>query len=533
MQLNPFKLSISARTFFGFLSVILIFTALLFWSIFQLRSVGNQLRMLKRGYLPLTKLASQLEGFKLNMKADFARFLKKPSEQWNRSMLERLQFSPSLIKKVERSQTILRRFALRIPQQDRAFVKLLQGYLSQISRLTQRYQEYLALLQKHAGRPHSNRSRLLQQLFRKTELALRRGIRLLSLQMDFRLRQVVLQAERDERRAVVVLLSLFLVTLLISAVVLFINILPLRRIKSLTEMTEGIARGDYQRRVDIPSGDEIGLLAKDFNRMAHALGERDKRLAQQRQELEEAYRELQDNSDRLLRSERLAAIGRIAAQITHEIRNPLNAIGLNLELLEEDIELLPESEEPRAVLQATMAQVEHLTSITEEYLRFARLPTPQLEMAQANEMLQELMEFLSEEMNNQEVHWALELEPGLPDIPFDVRQIRQSILNLVRNAMEAASMHKDAHIWLRTRVEPFGEAGKPHVCIEIEDNGEGIPPEKLSRIFEPFFSTKEEGSGLGLYLTQQIIASHDGNICAESDASYGTRFLIRLPVGLM
>ena len=163
--------------------------------------------------------------------------------------------------------------------------------------------------------------------------------------------------------------------------------------------------------------------------------------------------------------ERLAVLGEMSAGLAHEIRNPLNAIGLNLELLEEDMELLTESEEPQAVLQATMAQVEHLTSITEEYLRFARLPTPQLEMAQANEMLQELMEFLSEEMNNQEVHWELDLEPALPDIPFDVRQIRQAILNLVRNAMEAASMHKDAHIWLRTRVETFGDAKKPHVCI--------------------------------------------------------------------
>src|SRR5204863_2163841 len=127
---------------------------------------------------------------------------------------------------------------------------------------------------------------------------------------------------------------------------------PLRR---LAASAKQIARGDYRQRVDVASGDEIGALAGEFNAMAAALEERELRL---------------------IRSERLAAVGKIAAQITHEVRNPLSSIGLNAELLEEELGALPGGAESRQIASAIVKEVDRLAAITEQYLRFARLPRP-------------------------------------------------------------------------------------------------------------------------------------------------------------
>jgi two-component system NtrC family sensor kinase len=245
-----------------------------------------------------------------------------------------------------------------------------------------------------------------------------------------------------------------------------------------------------------------------------------------REELEEAYHELQISSERLLRSERLAAIGQLAAQITHEIRNPLNAIGLNLELLEEDIQQLPNAAEGIAVLQATLDEVERLTLITEEYLRFARLPPPRLESADINPILSDTMEFLSSELLERNIEWELELAPSLPLINVDVQQLRQALLNLLRNAMQAATSDtgRDGELFVSTHLLENG------VEIVIRDNGPGIPQEIQEEIFDPFYSTKEEGTGLGLPLTQQIIVGHGGSIVCDSENGLGTSFVMVFPM---
>ena len=267
-------------------------------------------------------------------------------------------------------------------------------------------------------------------------------------------------------------------------------------------------------------GDELAVLAREFNAMAQRLAAREKQLRAQ--------------SEALVRSERLAAIGRIAAQITHEIRNPLSAIGLNAEELGERLRAQAgeaatdggaKGEGASAAIAACDAiarEVDRLATITEEYLRYARLPRPQPIRGELTEALRELLDFVGPELAAAGVVLQSSLKPDLPALPFDPGQIRQLLLNLIRNAREA--MPGGGTLAISTR------RGPDSLFVEIKDSGPGIPPERMQRIFDPFFTTKERGTGLGLALSQEIAQEHGGELTCASTPGQGTAFTLRLPL---
>lgn len=231
----------------------------------------------------------------------------------------------------------------------------------------------------------------------------------------------------------------------------------------------------------------------------------------------------------LLRSERLAAIGRMSSQITHEVRNPLNSLSLNVEMLEE--ELAGSEGEAKTLLRAIAAEIERLTEVTEGYLEFARLPRPLLEREQVNPLVQSLLRFVGEEAEKASVKVAPDLGDALPEVLADENQLRQAMLNVVRNALEALKGNgagsdrgkRGGTLSVTTR-----RAGA-QVEVVFRDDGPGIAPKDLARIFDPFYSTKADGTGLGLPLTQQIIEEHGGTIACSSEPGRGTVFTIRLP----
>ena len=232
-------------------------------------------------------------------------------------------------------------------------------------------------------------------------------------------------------------------------------------------------------------------------------------------------RAVEERERELVRSERLAAVGKMAAMITHEVRNPLSSIGLNTELLEEELWSGPS--EAKDLLQAIHREVDRLTAITEEYLAFARLPKPKLAYEAVNSMVGALAAFVREDLAAKHVDLALELSDGDPIALIDAAQLRQCLINLVRNATEAVTTKGKGKVTLRTK-----RAGD-RVVIEVEDDGTGIPADVLPRLFDPFFSTKEGGSGLGLALTQQIVKDHDGDLTVESTVGRGTVFRVAVP----
>lgn len=222
---------------------------------------------------------------------------------------------------------------------------------------------------------------------------------------------------------------------------------------------------------------------------------------------------------RLIQTERLAAIGRMAAHVTHEVRNPLSSIGLNVELLEEEME--GHGAESTALLRSIQREIDRLTGVTEEYLRLARLPAPRLEPEPIGDIVEEVGRFVAREFETSNVTLSVDVAPGLPLVAADEPQIRQALLNLLRNARE--SMPDGGEV--RMVAEPF-EGG---VEVRVSDQGEGIPPQKRAHIFDLFYSTKERGTGLGLPLTMQIVSAHAGTIRCEDAPEGGTVFTMWFP----
>src|SRR5439155_2931283 len=154
-----------------------------------------------------------------------------------------------------------------------------------------------------------------------------------------------------------------------------------------------------------------------------------------------------------------------------------------------------------------------LTGITEEYLRFARLPKPQLQRADANDFVRELLKFVRPELDSAGVKVSLSLSPGLPRVLADVAQLRQLLLNLLRNAREAMSGGGSLRVTTR--------ATKATVEIEVRDSGSGIPAERLARIFDPFFTTTEPGPGRGLAMAQESSRGRGGQLVCDGVPARG------------
>lgn len=278
-------------------------------------------------------------------------------------------------------------------------------------------------------------------------------------------------------------------------------VITLRPINRLREGARRVAAGDYASRIGETGPTEVAELAREFNSMAGAIESREREL---------------------VRSERLAAVGKMAAMITHEVRNPLSSIGLNTELLEDELD--PDATEARSLCRAITREVDRLTAITEEYLAFARLPKPKLASESVNNLVEALAAFVREDLAAKKITLALELDKDDPHALVDVSQLRQCLINLVRNAADAVgSKGGGGTITLRTR------RSGAKVTVEVADDGVGIPADLLPKLFDPFFSTKDSGSGLGLALTQQIVKDHGGDLGVTSTVGRGTTFTLAVP----
>jgi signal transduction histidine kinase len=222
-------------------------------------------------------------------------------------------------------------------------------------------------------------------------------------------------------------------------------------------------------------------------------------------------------------------MGRMAAHVTHEVRNPLTSIHLNTEMLEEEITLAGTDEsgarkaEISKLLGSIRREVDRLGSITEEYLRLARLPSPKLEPEDLGALTREVVAFVRREMSDAGVDIALEVDDALPLVSADEAQIRQSLLNLLRNAREAMAGGGRIDVSVRGEDEA--------IVVRIADRGEGVPEDVRTKMFDAFYSTKERGTGLGLPLTQQIVLAHRGTIRCEDREGGGAVFVITFPVG--
>jgi two-component system, NtrC family, sensor kinase len=310
------------------------------------------------------------------------------------------------------------------------------------------------------------------------------------------------QLRDDEEASLQIALGLGGVGLLIGVGAFVIILRTLQPLRMLRARAQQVAGGDYGRRIGAASHDEIGELVREFDVMAAAIQEREQRL---------------------IRSERLATVGRMASQITHEVRNPLASIGLYAELLGDEI-ADETGAEARRLLASIASEVDRLTEITENYLRFARFPQAKLEREDLGAVAAAVLEFSRAELAQAGIALEVEVASDLPEIAADESQLRQALLNLVRNAREAMASGGR----LRVTVDaPEGSARQ--VRLRLSDSGAGIPEADRAKIFDPFFSTKEKGTGLGLALVQQIVAEHGGRIDVDSEIGKGTTLTLTFP----
>jgi signal transduction histidine kinase/CheY-like chemotaxis protein len=308
---------------------------------------------------------------------------------------------------------------------------------------------------------------------------------------------------------------------------------PLRRI---VEADEAEVRGD-RAGADIPEAeippDEVGLIMRSRSRMREALresGERHRRLAEEEQrraaQLEQAYGELKDLSERLTQSEKLSVMGQVVAGVGHEINNPLTAvIGYSQLLLRE------ERVRADAPLHATLEKIEQQAmrcqKIVKNLLAFGRRHEAERRPVALNALIADCLELEAGQLAVRNIHVVRDLDPELPATQADYFRLQQVFLNVLLNAQQAMNEHRGSGtLTVRTR----RRGG--HLRVEVEDDGPGIPPEVMPCIFEPFFTTKEvgKGTGLGLSLSYEIVKEHGGELWAENRLEGGARFVVELPL---
>ena len=224
-----------------------------------------------------------------------------------------------------------------------------------------------------------------------------------------------------------------------------------------------------------------------------------------------------------IQADRRATVGFLARGLAHEIRNPLNAMNMNLQMLEEELQGVPQlaGSDWAELLHDTKKEVKRLGDLVASFLDYARGTPVQLERRDLNAELREVARLFQADFATHGVELALDVEPDLPRWEIDDKQFRQALINLMVNARQV--LGAGGRVVLRSRLGSGGD-----VILEVEDDGPGIPSEALPRIFEPFFTTKGGGTGLGLAIAQQIVERHHGRLEVESTPGVGTIFRIRL-----
>jgi signal transduction histidine kinase/DNA-binding response OmpR family regulator len=224
--------------------------------------------------------------------------------------------------------------------------------------------------------------------------------------------------------------------------------------------------------------------------------------------------------DELIQAEKLASLGRLSAAIAHEIRNPLSAISVNLQFLQRKFN---EGTTERRYLDLAIEGVKRIEKIVEATLSFARPSKPIVKEENINEVITSTLPLVEVSTMKKRIEIITNLDPNLPKVKIDFKQIQQVLLNILTNAVDA--IEKSGWIKIKSYLEIENEI--PYIVVSISDNGCGIPREDLNKIFEPFFTKKSDGTGLGLAICKQVMANHDGKIEVESEVNHGTTFYLK------
>jgi len=278
-----------------------------------------------------------------------------------------------------------------------------------------------------------------------------------------------------------------------------------RPVEQLAGAAREVAAGNWNTRVPVNSADELGALAESFNRMTQ---------------------ELLQQREQLVQSERVAAWRELARRLAHELKNPLFPLQLTVENLVRAREQSAEQfdEVFRESSSTLLAEIANLKAIISRFSEFSRMPQPQFQRVQLNEIVQNVARLLQAQLRSQEsaiIECRLELAGALEPLAADADLLHRAFSNLALNAMDA--MPQGGTLTLRTR------QNRDRITIEIADTGAGLTAEECERLFTPYYTSKPHGTGLGLAIVQSVISDHGGRISVRSEPGHGTTFMIELP----
>ena len=365
---------------------------------------------------------------------------------------------------------------------------------------------------------------------------------------------------------------IILITIILDALVLIIfgsfllSRVLVKPIKDLVRLTQRISDGDFSQKIEATSKNEIGQLIGSFNRMIERLKENQESLENYLESLESTNKQLKQAQEELIRTEKLASIGRFAAGVAHEVGNPLGAIlGYTSILQKEGLD----REESKDYLKRIVKEIERINRIVRELLDFARPSKFEIKDVEINKVIESALSLLSYQNNFKNIETKLDLQSDLPAIKGDEFQLSQVFINIILNAIDA--MPKGGFLRIQTsthvvenldldriqRIYPRRRKSDPTesdysrmrktdplaalfkkfsegdrlVKIRISDTGSGIKKEDLENIFDPFFTTKapDKGTGLGLSISLRIVESLEGEIRVESEIGKGATFEVYFP----
>jgi two-component system, NtrC family, sensor kinase len=306
-----------------------------------------------------------------------------------------------------------------------------------------------------------------------------------------------------------------------------------RPVQALERGTERLKAGDLGYQITVESEDEIGDLARSFNDMSSQLkGEHTENVAWTHtleQRVEQKTRELRRAHEHALHTEKMASIGKMAAVLAHEINNPLSGILTYAKLLRKYLDHADNGRDRRKEicdsLDLIASESRRCGDLVKNLLTFSRTTPMNLQPTNVNSVIDQALRLIQHQVELSAIHVEEHLDPDLPLIDCDGAQIEQVLLALLMNATDA--MPQGGNVWITSTAD----ADANQLRIVVRDDGAGIPPEILPRIFEPFLTTKETGRGvgLGLAISHSILERHSGTIAVQSEVGKGTTFTVTLP----
>jgi len=576
------------------------FVGVLLYGIAQLRAIGDSLVVVSVGYQPLSGVAANLQAVVGSNDRGFDRVTPagpRPLEGYRESAK---LYETTIRDGLAEARSILDTAAKSTASaEELAAIARMNQQVDTIDAASERYREGFEAWFAVNETPPTDAA---QATAARAEMDRRRGelrneISELGGLVDGRIQAVFEQTLRAQSRALLMSLALAVVAIFMSGLLAGVAFSALRPIGLLTEQVQRLAKGDYAGRVDVSGSDEVAVLAREFNAMADAVSERDRRLHERAEALDRLSHRLRqvidsiragllvvergrvatlnpaaaalwgikegddvpqwlgeltlgrheavaasgrqfdvavvpfgdggelivgdDVTDRLLdrerlaRSERLALVGQMLAQITHEVRNPLNAISLNAELLAEEVE----DGESSAMLSVLTSEIRRLEGVTARYLDLARRRQSEPTSEDPLDIVREGAQVEREALRRASVELTVSgTSKGVGEL--DGEALRRVLRNVVRNAVEAGA-HK-----IHVTVEPRADL----VLVSVTDDGPGMDAIQLARIFEPFYTTKAKGTGLGLAISRQELEDIGGSLVCESVPGHGSTFRVTLPV---